>query len=74
MMDMVNLPNAQKVTIETESGIAMKVFIDDMEVKCVTDVDISYGVQTLPKVKIELFAREVEMRDKRSGDDQNCPG
>lgn len=69
---MINIPNAQTITIETENGIGRKVFVDDFELHGVTDVDISYGIDNLPKVKIEMYALRVEGRevaedDKRSG-------
>ena len=48
-----------KVKLITEKGIGRKLFIDDIEITSVTDVDVAYGVNELPKVKIEIYAREV---------------
>ena len=69
---MTTIPNAQKITIETENGIGRRVFVNDFELHGVTNVDISYGINNLPKLNIEMFASSVEGRevitdDKRTG-------
>lgn len=68
---MTNVPNAQVITIETENGIGRRVFVDDFELHGVTDVYISYGIDNLPKVKIEIYAKcvrgkEVGLDDERT--------
>ena len=52
--------NAPKVRLITEHGIGRRVFIDGNEIRMVTDIDLTYGVNDLPKVKITLMA-EVEV-------------
>lgn len=66
----MNIPNAQIITIETENGIGRRVFVNDFELHGVTDVDISYGIDNLPKVKIEMYALRVE--GKEVADNDKC--
>ena len=51
------VPNAPNVKIVTEDGIARQVFIDGNEVRMVTDVDMTYGINDLPTVKITFMAK-----------------
>ena len=68
---MTIIPNAHTITIQTENGIGRKVFVDDFELHGVTDVDISYGVDNLPKVKIEMFAKRVEGKEVGTDDERS---
>ena len=67
------VPRKQKVTVLSEHGIARHVFIDGNEVVGVTDVNISYGIDTIPKLTIVFYASEVsiiEQEEDNSGDPQ----
>ena len=68
---MTIIPNAHTITIQTENGIGRKVFVDDFELHGVTDVDISYGVDNLPKVKIEMFAKRVQGKEVVTDDERS---
>ena len=58
------VPNAPEVKIITENGIARKVFINENEVPLVTDVDMTYGINDLPTVKITFMAKvEIVRKD-----------
>ena len=61
------VPTAPKVEVVTEHGIARQVFVDGIELKMVTDVDISYGIQDLPKVRVEFFG-SVKVHEKEEAD------
>ena len=61
------VPNAPNVKIVTENGIARQVFIDGNEVRMVTDVDMTYGINDLPTVKITFMAK-VEIVKKELND------
>ena len=65
-MSTINLPTAKTVRIKTEYGIARQVFIDDFEIPCATDVDIQYGISSLPVVKVTFYAKEVITDDERT--------
>lgn len=53
--------NKHNVHIKTDSkGIARKVFIDEMEIYGVTDVDISYDTSLIPKVSITFLANSLQ--------------
>lgn len=56
------VPDAPKVKVVTEHGIGRKVFIDGRELRRVTDVDIAYGIDSLPCVKVSFLA-EVEVEE-----------
>ena len=58
------VPNAPNVKLVTENGIARQVFINGNEVPMVTDVDMTYGINGLPTVKITFMARvEIEKKE-----------
>lgn len=57
------VPAAPKVKVITKSGIARRVFIDGNEVGKVTDIDIQYGINCLPTVRISFLA-DVEIEEK----------
>lgn len=57
------VPDAPDVKVITENGIARRVFIDGHELRRVTDVDISYGVNCLPSVKV-MFNAKVEIEEE----------
>ena len=61
------VPNAPNVKIVTENGIARQVFIDGNEVRMVSDVDMTYGINDLPTVKITFMAK-VEIVKKELND------
>ena len=61
------VPNAPNVKIVTENGIARQVFIDGNEVRMVSDVDMTYGINDLPTVKITFMAK-VEIVNKELND------
>ena len=52
------------VRIKLEHGIARQVFVDDCEITCATDLDISYGINNLPLVKVTFYAKEVITDDE----------
>ena len=58
------VPNAPEVKVLTESGIARRVYIDGNEIGRVTDVDIAYGINDLPLVKITFMAKVNVIEDK----------
>lgn len=60
--------NAPSVKLVTENGIARHVFINGNEVPMVTDVDMTYGIDNLPTVKITFMAK-VEIVKKELADD-----
>ena len=68
---MTVIPNAQTITLETENGIGRRVFVDDFELHGVTAVDISYGINDLPKVKIEMYAKCVQGREVGADDERS---
>lgn len=68
---MIEFPNSQTITIETENGIGRRVFVDEFQLHCVSDVDISYGINNLPKVKIEMYAKCVQGREVGENDERS---
>lgn len=67
---MTIIPNAQAIIVETENGIGRRVFVDGFELHGVTDVHISYGIDSLPKVKIEMYANSVQMKEVATDDER----